>query len=294
MADTRDLEAEDDELVSAAQQGDETALEALVTRHQRWIYNLALRMVGSPDDAEDVTQEILVKMVTKLSRFQRKSAFRTWLYRISVNHVTNRRRSRWERLFHSYERHDAFNDRLAEGEYEGVRQPSAEAELLVEETKSVCMTGMLLCLDRTQRVTFILGAVLGIDSALGGELLETSPANFRQVLSRARKQLASFMNGRCGLINEMNACRCAAKTRACVAAGLVDPDRLRFTPEHLVKVKEFVAEKAQLVEGALEARVEDAFRSRPQAQSPDMVSFLRRLLRRKDIQQVVHFGSRAC
>jgi RNA polymerase sigma factor (sigma-70 family) len=288
MPDTQDVE--DSELVSAAKGGDETALEALVTRHQGFLYNLAVRMVGSPDDAEDVTQEVLVKMVTRLATFQGKSSFRTWLYRIAVNHVSNRRRSRWERLFSSYERHDAFNDRLGWDEKEAARQPSAEAELLVEETKSVCLTGVLLCLDRAQRVAFVLGAVLGVDSRLGGELLETSPANFRQVLSRARRQLASFMDQRCGLVNEKNSCRCAAKTRACVAAGLVDPARLRFTPEHLGRARGLAAGKVALVDAALEARVEDLFRSRPQLPAPERASFLRRLLERPEIRQVVRFN----
>jgi hypothetical protein len=139
-------------------------------------------------------------------------------------------------------------------------------------------------------VTFILGAVLGVQSALGAELLETSSENFRQVLSRARRRLGSFMKGRCGLVDETNACRCAAKTAGCVRAGLVDPARLRFTPEHLTRVREFVDDKADLIDDALEARVQDAFRSQPQLRPPDMVSILRRLLKRKDLQQIMHFS----
>ena len=73
-------DTKDSELVTSAQQGNRAALESLILRHQGWIYNIALRMVGSPHDAEDVTQEILIKMLTKLSSFQGKSDFRTWLY----------------------------------------------------------------------------------------------------------------------------------------------------------------------------------------------------------------------
>jgi RNA polymerase sigma factor (sigma-70 family) len=245
-------------------------------------------MVGNPDDAQDVAQEILIKTITKLSSFQRRSSFRTWLYRICLNHVINRRRSSWERLFRSYDQLAAFSDRLGDERY-GARQPSAESELLVEETKNACLTGMLLCLDRKQRVAFILGAVMGVNSNLGGELLEIRPEDFRQTLSRARKQLGNFMNDRCGLINAGKACRCGAKTRACIAAGLVDPVRLRFTPEHLTHVREVVAEKAALVEDALDARVQDVFRGRPQLPPPDMVSLLRRLLKQRDLQQLVQF-----
>ena len=64
----------------------------LVLRHQAWIYNIAIRMVFQPQDAEEVTQEVLVKVITKLSTFKGESKFRTWLYRIAANHVLNMKR----------------------------------------------------------------------------------------------------------------------------------------------------------------------------------------------------------
>src|SRR5262252_6851213 len=79
-------------LVEKAKSGDRAALEKLVLRHQAWIYNIAIRMVFHPQDAEEVTQEVLVKAVTKISTFKGKSQFRTWLYRIATNHVLNMKR----------------------------------------------------------------------------------------------------------------------------------------------------------------------------------------------------------
>ena len=76
--------------------GDMDALDVLVRRHQSWVFNLALRMVWRRDVAEDATQEILIKAVTKLSTFAGNSAFRTWLYRIAVNHLLNVRKSEME------------------------------------------------------------------------------------------------------------------------------------------------------------------------------------------------------
>ena len=88
--------AEDDsadaDLVEQAKNGDRAALEKLVLRHQAWIYNIAVRMVFQPHDAEEVTQEVLVKVITKLSTFKGESKFRTWLYRIAANHVLNMKR----------------------------------------------------------------------------------------------------------------------------------------------------------------------------------------------------------
>jgi len=59
-----------------------------------WIYNIAVRMLHHPQDAEDATQEILIKVLTRLSPFEGRSSFRTWLYRIVVNHVLSMKRGR--------------------------------------------------------------------------------------------------------------------------------------------------------------------------------------------------------
>src|SRR5947207_331147 len=82
----------DVELVEKARNGDRTSLESLVLRHQAWIYNIAVRMVFQPHDAEEVTQEVLVKVITRLGTFKGESSFRTWLYRIAANHVLNMKR----------------------------------------------------------------------------------------------------------------------------------------------------------------------------------------------------------
>ena|SRR5580765_3144941 len=78
-------------LIEQAKNGDRAALEKLVLRHQAWIYNITVRMVFNPHDAEEVTQEVLIKFITKLTTFKGESRFRTWLYRIVANHVLNMR-----------------------------------------------------------------------------------------------------------------------------------------------------------------------------------------------------------
>src|SRR5688572_30443945 len=96
FADDDEQDRDDQALVARAQAGDRSALEALVGRHQTWIYNIAVRMLGHPQDAEDATQEILIKALTRLSSFEGRSRFRTWVYRIAVNHVLNMKRGRLE------------------------------------------------------------------------------------------------------------------------------------------------------------------------------------------------------
>src|SRR5688500_9835974 len=94
--------ADDGGLVRQARDGDRAALEALILRHQAWVYNIALRMVFQPEDAEEVTQEVLIKAITGLSSFKGKSKFRTWLYRITANHVLNMKRRGGEAVPHTF------------------------------------------------------------------------------------------------------------------------------------------------------------------------------------------------
>jgi hypothetical protein len=91
-------EPSDEELVPRAQAGDKDALDKLVRRHQPWVFNIAIRMLWHREVAEDATQEILIKVVTKLSTFRGQSQFRTWLYRIAVNHLLNVRKSAAEEV----------------------------------------------------------------------------------------------------------------------------------------------------------------------------------------------------
>lgn len=76
-------------LVRAAQRGDLDAFGDLVRRHELQVYRVALRMLGSPADAEDAAQESLVKAWRSIGRFRQGSAFGTWLYRIVTNHCLN-------------------------------------------------------------------------------------------------------------------------------------------------------------------------------------------------------------
>ena len=93
---------EDVKLVQLSTKGDKKALQSLILRHQLYVYNLALKMTGSTQDAEDLTQEAFIKAITGLSNFEGKSNFRTWLYRITVNHFLNskKRKSEFLSLIH--------------------------------------------------------------------------------------------------------------------------------------------------------------------------------------------------
>jgi RNA polymerase sigma factor (sigma-70 family) len=275
---------EDQELVLRARAGDRQALEDLVQRHQAWIYNIAVRMLYHPQDAEDAMQEILIKVLTRLSLFEGRSSFRTWLYRIVVNHVLNMKRGRVEvqQASIDFASYGAAIDATPDLELADPKGISADTDLLVTEAMISCTSGMLLCLDREQRLTFILGAIFDISDTVAAEVLEITPDNFRQRLARARRDLRNFMNDKCGLVNQANPCRCAKKTRGFIQAGYIDPGNLLFTRERIREVREAVPKVHETI-NTLDGKCAEIFRGHPFYEAPDLAPMLRRLLARTHI-----------
>jgi len=283
-------ESTDTDLIEQATRGDREALEKLVLRHQAWIYNIAVRMVFHSQDAEEVTQEVLVKVITRLSSFHGESQFRTWLYRITANHVLNMKRrggEREPRTFSGYA--DAIND-TPDLDLPDPKSVPVDVPLLVEEAKISCTTGMLLCLDRRQRLIFTLGAIFGASDAVGGEILETTADNFRQSLSRARRDLYQFMHGQCGLVNAMNPCRCPKKTKGFIEAGHVDPDHMQFVPLHRLRISEVAEGVVRTIENAVNDQYAAVFREHPFLEPKDQVTWLRQLLDRGDFGNALHLN----
>ena len=77
-------------LIQRAQKGDQEAFALLVTEHQRYVFNLAVRVLKNEEEALDVAQETFVRAWTALPNFRGQSQFRTWLYRIVTNLCYNR------------------------------------------------------------------------------------------------------------------------------------------------------------------------------------------------------------
>ncbi len=279
-------------LVEKALGGDREALERLVHRHQAWIYNIAVRMVFQPQDAEEVTQEVLVKVITRLASFRGESRFRTWLYRIVANHVLNMRRRDREAEAGSFDAYGAAINGTPDLDLSSLDVPDPDSvpvdlPLLVEEAKVACTMGMLLCLVRKQRLVFTLGEILGASDAVGGEVLEMSADNFRQSLARARRDLYQFMNGQCGLVNEANPCRCPKKTRGFIEAGHVDPQQLRFVPEHAERIRDVAPARFREIEDAVAARHAEVYREHPFLRPSDQVAWVRGLLARDEVRSAL-------
>src|SRR5438128_5219636 len=271
-------------LVGRAKAGACEALEELIRCHQAWIYNIAIRMLAHPQDAEDATQEILIKAITRLSSFEGRSSFRTWLYRIVVNHVLNMKRGRLEPETVTFSCYAHGLDKTPDLDPPDQTSVPVDVRLVVDEARISCTAGMLLCLDRAQRLVYILGHILEVSDAVGAELLEISRDNFRQRLARARRDLHSFMNDKCGLVDPANPCRCEKKTRGFIQAGYVDPNKLLFARARITHVRAVVPQTATALT-ALDAQCSRVYRAHPFYEAPDIVPALRRLIESEEFRR---------
>ena len=217
---------EEQDLIRQAQQGNTSALDRLLRQHQPYVYNVAWKMVRNPTDAEDLAQEALIKITINLGKFNFKSQFRTWAYRIVVNHFLTAQKKPHETVFSGF---GEMATRLnATPDVELSEEEKINHEELIKEMGLGCLSGMLLCLDRTQRIVYIIGHMFGGDHTVGAELLGISKTNFRMKLAKARKDLQHFMTNQCGLMNPNNPCRCSKKVTVAVQGGYIDAKHLLF------------------------------------------------------------------
>lgn len=269
-------------LIDKAVQGEKEALEAIIVSVQDMVYNLALRILGTNYDAEDATQEILIKVITKLSTFKKESAFSTWVYRVAINSLINYKKSFFSKNPLSFEIYAKDIDQgfIPNAEYltEGV-----ENEILAEELKQSCTNVMLQCLDVESRMIYVLGVMFRIDSKICGELFNITPEAYRQKLSRTKKRVGEFLSSYCGL-STTGKCNCAKRVGYAVQSKRLDPKNLEYS--NLEKIDKVIADK---VINAMEEmdQLSLIFAQLPHYKSPELVkNFVKKLVNLKQMQLI--------
>ncbi len=213
-----------EDIAKRALDGDRNAVEQLVRDLQDDIYGLALRMLWNREDAEDATQEILVRAITRLAQFDFRSKLKTWVYRIAVNYILDVKKSPVERLHLTFER---FADDLAEG-LSSDGPADAERSLLTEEVKIGCTLGMLQCLDRPHRLAYVFGEIFELPGPEAAAALGIAPALFRKRLQHARTAIVAFTRTYCGLASDTAACACHRRVPAALRAGRIREEGVDF------------------------------------------------------------------
>ncbi len=279
------------ELVDKAVSGDRQALQSLILSVEDMIYNLSLRMLGSLHDAEDATQEIIIKIITQLSTFRKESAFSTWVYRIATNYLINCKKSMFAQHPLSFE---FYGEDIKAGFIPNTDDllQRVDENILAEELKLSCTNVMLQCLDPESRSIYVLGVMFKADSKVCGEILEITPEAYRQRLSRIRKKVGEFLSEYCGLSEKGN-CDCKKRVGYAIRSQRLNPKNLEYSD--LEKLDDTVTFSfTQAMEEMDELSL--VFSNLPKYHSPKVIrGFLEKLLDSKNMsiikgetQEVAH------
>lgn len=256
-----------EQYVRQANNGNRQALETVVSKISDKIYGLALRMLNDLQDAEDETQEILIKVITHLSDYREESAFSSWVYRVACNHLLTKRKQKNERMKMTFDLLEKMNFDKAEDDH-AMTVSGPELGVLLEEVRFTCMQSVLSCLEKETRLVLILGEQYGVTSNEGAYILGISPEAFRKRLSRSRELLENYMRKHCGMVNKNNACRCRKKVTGYIDYQGTAPGKKLVLKKEIVKKnrEEVVAGLKELSEID---RTVAMYRHYPEYQSPD-------------------------
>ncbi len=234
---------ESSDLIQKATAGDKKALETVLIGVQDLIFNLSLRMLGTFPDAEDATQDILLKIITHLSSFKGESSFSTWVFSIASNHLKSYQKHMFAKFPLSFE---FYGDDIRNADINDVPDltQNVERSVLAEELKLSCTNVMLQCLDAESRCIFILGTMFKVDSRIAGDILGITPEAYRQRLSRVRKKVADFLKEYCGEYGN-GTCRCSDRVDYAIQNHRLNHEQLDFTaaiPKKMLDVREAMEE----------------------------------------------------
>jgi RNA polymerase sigma-70 factor (ECF subfamily) len=184
-------ERTDRELVTAAREGDAEAFGLLVRRHQRRVYRLAVHLLKSGAEAEDVTQDTFVRAYGALDRFDGRSEPFTWIYRICVNLSLNALRSRKTR------RASSPDDPRVEGLLIDNRPDGGSpARSSSDKQLGRALVEGIDELSDTLRTTLVLVCIDGLSHAEAGEVLGCPEGTIAWRVHEARKKLRGMLSER--------------------------------------------------------------------------------------------------
>jgi RNA polymerase sigma-70 factor (ECF subfamily) len=174
-------------LVSRCAAGDELACTELVNEHQRMVYQLALHLLGDPDEALDLSQEVFLNVFRTIGRFRGHSALRTWIYRIVVNQVRNRQR--WWKRRHRSELVSLEQRLEAQGDLPAPNVLEEPDRVFGRKELASRIAAALKTLPFEQRTAIILREVDGLSYEEIAYSLGVAVGTVKSRLTRAREAL---------------------------------------------------------------------------------------------------------
>lgn len=233
-------------LIDQATKGNKEALETVILSIRDLVFNLSLRMLGTFPDAEDASQDILLKIMTHLSSFKGESSFTTWVFRIATNHLINYKKHMFAHFPLSFE---YYGDDIEKADISSIPDltQSVEQAILAEELKMSCTNVLLQCLDAESRCIFVLGTMFKVDSRIAGDILDITPEAYRQRLSRVRHKVADFLSDYCGEYGN-GKCHCRDRLNYAIQSHRLNPSSLDYTEASAIPVEQMMQFKDAMEE----------------------------------------------
>ena len=175
------------DLIRRAKQGDMLAFEELILKHEKIVYNLALRMMNHGEDAKDISQEVFLKAYRSLSNFDERSAFSTWLYRITHNTCIDEMRKRKGKQSFSLEEELEHEEGSVQRQIADEGDTPEESILRAEQKNEILQA--LDNLSEEHKAAIVLRDVKGLSYEEIAEILEVTLGTVKSRISRGRNQL---------------------------------------------------------------------------------------------------------
>jgi RNA polymerase sigma-70 factor (ECF subfamily) len=196
VTEAANISIDDAVLVQQCRQGDSAATERLILKYQNRIYNAILRICANPDDAAELTQDTFVKVIENIDKFEGRSSFYTWAFRIGVNLTLNYCQRNVRAGLKSLDAEDNDDDDKDKGMLKKfLTDDSLPDPAVVIENKELCriVIKALMKLDDAQRAVVVLRDIEGMNYAQIAEVLDIELGTVRSRLSRARTNLREIM-----------------------------------------------------------------------------------------------------
>lgn len=188
----RDSHLDNARLVARAYAGDQAAFRQLFERYSPLVYRIAYRMLGTPDDAADLTQDVFVRVYERLGSLKDGQAFQAWITRLAANMAHDRTRRRRPPTL-SLDAPPLGLDTGAEWALVD-EAPGSEERVLAQEL-SAKVQGALLALSPDHRAVVILHHLEGLEVEAVSAALGVPPGTVKSRLSRARAELKRRLEG---------------------------------------------------------------------------------------------------
>jgi RNA polymerase sigma-70 factor (ECF subfamily) len=202
-------------------------MNALVSEHSEMVLNLAYRITGNRQDAEDVVQETFLKVFQGIEQFRGECAISTWIYRIAMNTCLKTKRKLDATYLESLdERIEAFREDIPAEVQEWFDEPDKAVYLqaLLTEVNEGCLHFMTFRLTDEQRIPYIMYAVLRFTYREIADVLEVSEAVVKSRLHRAHASLEKYFRSRCQWLDPAHpSCTCRSRVGFALA---YDPELL--------------------------------------------------------------------